>query len=84
MEKHLELKEKFDQLMKQDMDVSEHEQEWFELLNDMHEYLKDKTITRNIRRQFEPFGMLEVTKQNCDGLHYANGTGRYAKMKEEK
>ena len=30
MEKHLELKERFDQLMKQDMDVSEHEQEWFE------------------------------------------------------
>ena len=28
MEKHLELKERFDQLMKQDMDVSEHEQEW--------------------------------------------------------
>lgn len=27
MEKHLELKEKFDQLMKQDMDVSEHEQD---------------------------------------------------------
>ena len=47
MEKHLELKEKFDQLMKQDMDVSEHEQEWFELLNDMHEYLKDKTIPRS-------------------------------------
>ena len=62
MEKHLELKEKFDQLMKQDMDVSEHEQEWFELLNDMHEYLKDKTIPRNIRRQFEPLGMLEVCK----------------------
>ena len=61
MEKHLELKEKFDQLMKQDMDVSEHEQEWFELLNDMHEYLKDKTIPRNIRRQFEPLGMLEIT-----------------------
>ena len=66
MEKHLELKEKFDQLMKQDMDVSEHEQEWFELLNDMHEYLKDKTIPRNIRRQFEPLGMLEVTMKICD------------------
>ena len=52
MEKHLELKERFDQLMKQDMDVSEHEQEWFELLDDMHEWLKDKTIPRNIRRQF--------------------------------
>ena len=61
MEKHLELKERFDQLMKQDMDVSEHEQEWFELLDDMHEWLKDKTIPRNIRRQFEPLGMLEVT-----------------------
>ena len=71
MEKHLELKEKFDQLMKQDMD-------------DMHEYLKDKTIPRNIRRQFEPLGMLEVTMKICDGIHYANGTGRYAKMKEEK
>lgn len=74
----------FNQLMKQDMDVSEHEQEWFELLNDMHEYLKDKTIPRNIRRQFEPLGMLEVTMKICDGIHYANGTGRYAKMKEEK
>lgn len=40
MEKHLELKERFDQLMKQDMDVSEHEQEWFELLDDMHEWLR--------------------------------------------
>lgn len=50
----------------------------------MHEYLKDKTIPRNIRRQFEPLGMLEVTMKICDGIHYANGTGRYAKMKEEK
>lgn len=69
MEKHLELKERFDQLMKQDMDVSEHEQEWFELLDDMHEWLKDKTIPRNIRRQFEPLGMLEVTMKICDGIH---------------
>ena len=82
MEKHLELKERFDQLMKQDMDVSEHEQEWFELLDDMHEWLKDKTIPRNIRRQFEPLGMLEVTMKICDGIHYANGTGRYAKKEE--
>ena len=58
------------------------EQEWFELLNDMHEYLKDKTIPRNIRRQFEPLGMLEVTMKICDGIHYANGTGRYAKKEE--
>ena len=72
MEKHLELKERFDQLMKQDMDVSEHEHEW----------LKDKTIPRNIRRQFEPLGMLEVTMKICDGIHYANGTGRYAKKEE--
>ena len=82
MEKHLELKERFDQLMKQDMDVSEHEKEWFELLYDMHEWLKDKTIPRNIRRQFEPLGMLEVTMKICDGIHYANGTGRYAKKEE--
>ena len=82
MEKHLELKERFDQLMKQVMDVSEHEQEWFELLDDMHEWLKDKTIPRNIRRQFEPLGMLEVTMKICDGIHYANGTGRYAKKEE--
>ena len=66
MEKHLELKERFDQLMKQDM----------------HEWLKDKTIPRNIRRQFEPLGMLEVTMKICDGIHYANGTGRYAKKEE--
>ena len=60
------------------------EQEWFELLNDMHEYLKDKTIPRNIRRQFEPLGMLEVTMKICDGIHYENGTGRYPKKEEEK
>ena len=33
MEKHLELKERFDRLMKQDMDVSEHEQEWLSLIH---------------------------------------------------
>ena len=38
MEKHLELKERIDQLMKQDMNVSEQEQECFELLDDMHEW----------------------------------------------
>lgn len=49
-----------------------------------HECLKDKTIPRNIRRQFEPLGMLEVTMKICDGIHYANGTGRYTKKEEEK
>ena len=36
-------------------------------------------------RRVAPLGdPLEVTMKICDGIHYANGTGRYAKMKEEK
>ena len=84
MDKHLELKERFDDLMKKAKEEGSihYEKEWFELLDDMHEWLKDKTIPRNIRRQFEPLGMLEVTMKICDGIHYANGTGRYAKKEE--
>ena len=48
----------------------------------MHEWLKDKTIPRNIRRQFEPLGMLETTMMICDGIHHTKGTGRYAKKEE--
>lgn len=86
MEKHLELKARFDDLMKKARNdgSNQYEKEWFELLDDMHEWLKDKRIPRKIRRQFEPLGMLEVTMKICDGIHYENGTGRYAKMKEEK
>lgn len=82
MDKHLELRERFDKLMKRDSKVSEHENEWFQLLNDMKEYLKDKNIPKNIRRQFEPLGMLEVTMKICDGIDFRNGTGRYAKKEE--
>lgn len=86
MEKHIELTKRFDDLMnKAKKEGSIHyEKEWFELLDDMHEWLKDKTIPRNIRRQFEPLGMLETTMMICDGIHHTKGTGRYAKMKEEK
>lgn len=81
MDKHLELRERFDKLMKRNSKVSEHENEWFQLLNDMKEYLKDKNIPKNIRRQFEPLGMLEVTMKICDGIDYKNGTGRYTNQK---
>lgn len=84
MDKHLELKERFDDLMKKAKKEGsvQYEKEWFELLDDMREWLKDKTIPRNIRRQFEPLGMLETTMMVCDGIHHTKGTGCYAKKEE--